>query len=236
MKKIASLAMTLVVGGALVAACSAADESDVSYSSGEEELTSSKTVGDWKLFPNGQCLAAVQGFYPAKFHVSLPVAGPGWYGNCAAYGACKLWEDPAKRPSSTEWERIPNDGKHVPTTYDLIVYPPISGDPWGHIASVDHVEGKNIFVMDSNYVAHETKAAHPHTVSWPALGWYHLKKLGPAPQTVDCVPSGYYCGGDKVVGNSNDLYRCTASGHGETFVKACANGCRVNAGRDDSCK
>lgn len=231
MKKIAFLAV-----GALLVACSAGDEGDTMYSSGQDELTSSRTDGNWKLFPNGQCLAAIQGFYPAKFGVHVPLAGPGSYGSCAAFGACKIWEDPANRPDPNVWERIPNDGSHVPTTYDMIVYPPISGDPWGHVASVDHVEGKNIYVMDSNYVAHEEKAPHPHTVSWPALGWYHLRKLGPEPGVVDCVPGGYYCGGDKVDGSKNDLYRCSASGHGETFVKACANGCSVNAGRDDSCK
>jgi hypothetical protein len=233
--KIASAVIAVGVVSALVVACSAGDGSDASYSSGEDELTSSRTDGDWHKFPNGQCLAAIQGFYPAKFGVHVPLAGPGSWGNCAAYGACKIWEDPNNRPDPNVWERIPNDGTHVPQTYDMIVYPPIGGDPWGHIASVDHLEGKNIYVMDSNYVAHELKAPHVHTVSWPALGWYHLRKLGPEPAQVDCVPGGYYCGGDKVIGNKNDLYRCNSGGHGETFVKACANGCRVNAGRDDSC-
>lgn len=238
MIKLASLVATAAVVAGLVSACAVSEEdgSDASYSSGEQELTSSKTVGDWKLFGGGECLAAVQNFYPNKFNVSIPVAGPGWYGNCASHGACKIWVDPSKRPSSSDWERIPNDGKHTPTTYDLIVYPPIGNDPWGHIASVDHVEGKNIFVMDANYVAHHQKAPQPHTVSWPAYGWYHLKKLGnsPAPH-VSCVPGGYYCGGDKVTGNKSDLYKCNSQGNGESLTKACSKGCRVNAGRDDSC-
>lgn len=233
--------VSLVAVSGLLVACSSDpsaedDGSNATYGNTEDELTSTRTDGDWRKFPNGQCLAAVQGFYPAKFGVSLPVAGPGSYGSCAAYGACKLWVDPAKRPSSGEWERIPNDGKHKPVTYDLIVYPPINGDPWGHIASVDHVEGKNIFVMDSNYVAHEEKAPHPHTVSWPSFGWYHLKKLGPSPAPgVDCVPGGYYCGGDKVKGNADSLYECNSAGDGERFIRSCAKGCRVNEGRDDSC-
>ncbi|HEX7667889.1 MAG TPA: CHAP domain-containing protein [Polyangiaceae bacterium] len=241
----AKVAITLVATSGLLMACSAAPEendgstddgSNASYASDEEELTSSTVDGDWRKFPNGQCLVAVQGFYPAKFGVSLPVAGPGSYGSCASYGACKLWVDPAKEPSSSEWERIPNDGKHKPVTYDLIVYPPISGDPWGHIASVDHVDGKNIYVMDSNYVAHERKAPLPHTVSWPAFGWYHLKKLGPSPAaSVDCVPGGFYCGGDKVKGDPDNLYKCNAAGDGQTLSKACKKGCRVNEGRDDAC-
>lgn len=241
--KVARIAVSLVAVSSLLVACAAAPEDDnddgsnATYASGEEELTSSRTDGDWRKFPNGQCLVAVQGFYPAKFGVNLPVAGPGSYGSCASYGACKLWVDPAKRPDSDQWERIPNDGKHTPVTYDLIVYPPIGGDPWGHIASVDHVEGKTIYVMDSNYVAHETKAPHPHTVSWPAFGWYHLKKLGASPApSVNCVPGGFYCGGDKVKGDPDNLYKCNASGNGESLSKACKSGCRVNTGRDDSCK
>lgn len=236
-----SLVSLVAVSGLLVA-CSAEDQSteddgsSAQYGNSEDELTSTTVDGDWRKFPNGQCLVAVQEFYPAKFGAHVPIAGPGSYGSCAAFGACKIWVDPPNRPNPDEWERIPNDGKHKPVTYDLIVYPPISGDPWGHIASVDHVEGKNIYVMDSNYVAHERKAQFPHTVSWPAFGWYHLKKLGPSPApTVDCVPGGYYCGGDKVKGNPDSLYKCNAAGDGESLVHACSRGCRVNEGRDDSC-
>ena len=234
--------VSLVAVSGLLIACSADpdssdDGSSATYASSEEELTSTRTDGDWRKFGGGQCLVAVQGFYPAKFGVSLPIAGPGAYGNCASSGACKLWVDPDRRPDPDQWERIANDGKHEPVTYDLIVYPPISGDPWGHIASVDHLEGKNIYVMDSNYVGHDEKAPHPHTVSWPSFGWYHLKKLGPSPApTVDCVPGGYYCGGDKVKGNASDLYKCNAAGDGESLSKSCKNGCRVNEGRDDSCE
>lgn len=235
--KLRTIVTGLAIAG-LLSACAlqSEDGDDAAYGAGSDELTSSKTVGSWKLFPGGECLAAVQGFYPAKFGVSLPVAGPGDYGSCASHGACKLWVDPSKRPSSSAWDRIPNDGKHVPTTYDLIVYPPIGNDPWGHIASVDHVEGKNIFVMDSNYVGHHEKAPYPHTVSWKAYGWYHLKKLGNSPKVVDCVPGGYYCGGDKVNGNPDNLYKCNAAGDGQSLVKACAHDCQVNPGRDDTCE
>ncbi|MEO6420116.1 MAG: hypothetical protein ABIP39_11940 [Polyangiaceae bacterium] len=51
----------------------------------------------------------------------------------------------------------------------------------------------------------------------------------------DCSPGGSYCGGDKVSGNPSTLYRCT-SGRSGTALRTCANGCSVNAGRDDSCR
>jgi hypothetical protein len=51
----------------------------------------------------------------------------------------------------------------------------------------------------------------------------------------NCVPGGYYCGGDKVVGDSNSIYQCE-SGHKGKLVQRCASGCAVNSGTDDSCK
>lgn len=198
------------------------------------ELTSATTVGDWKLLPTGQeCLAAIQMFYPAKFKASVPLAGTEWKGECAPHGACHIWLD--KIPDPDVWERIPNDGTRLPTTYDMIVYPPISGDPWGHIAAVDHVEGKTIYVMDDNYVAHHAKSTHPHTVSWKAYGWYHLKKLGgsPAPSGSSCVVGGFYCGGDKVTGDASTLYRC--DGATTTKIETCNHGCVVQSGKDDAC-
>lgn len=209
------------------------DDEDVSTM--DSELTSSITKGDWSKFPNGdECLPAVQTFYPAKFGVSVPIAGPGSVGSCAGYGACKIWL--AHRPDPDKWDRIVNDGNHLPTTYDLIVYPPTSTNPYGHIASVDHVEGKTIYVMDDNYVGHHLKASHPHTVATKAYGWYHLKKLGNSPPPSndgDCVVGGLYCGGDKVSGDSDTLFKCTADGR--TKVRSCAHGCEVQSGKDDAC-
>lgn len=229
---------TLTGLAALVAACSVEETQPEGEAVGvlSNELTSAKTVGDWHLFPNGEeCLAAVQGFYPAKFHAYLPLAGDGWTGWCAPHGACHIWLD--RIPDPDLWERIPNDGNHLPSTYDLIVYPPIPGDPWGHIASVDHVEGKTIYVMDDNYVAHHVKSSQPHTVGWKAYGWYHLKKLGkvPAPplHPSGCVIGGLYCGGDKLAGNANELYRCAANG--PVPVESCHHGCEVQSGKDDAC-
>lgn len=50
-----------------------------------------------------------------------------------------------------------------------------------------------------------------------------------------CTVGGYYCGGDKVTGNPNVLYRCTGGNDGNV-VRTCASGCRVNAGTDDDCR
>ncbi len=50
-----------------------------------------------------------------------------------------------------------------------------------------------------------------------------------------CVVGGSYCGGDKVNGDPNVLYRCEAGG-GASVIRRCANGCRVNPpGNDDDC-
>lgn len=53
--------------------------------------------------------------------------------------------------------------------------------------------------------------------------------------TGTCVAGGLYCGGDKLTGNANTLYRCGSDGKG-TVVRACSHGCSVNSGDDDSCK
>src|SRR5581483_9090967 len=123
---------------------------------------------DWTGFPNGQCLAAVQSFYPYRFGAYVPVARNTWTGGCAYEGACHIWIDDI--PDGNVWERIPNDGSEEPSPYDLIVFPPTSQNPWGHIASVDHVAGGEVYVMDSNYNSDELRASMPHTVWRPAYG------------------------------------------------------------------
>jgi hypothetical protein len=50
-----------------------------------------------------------------------------------------------------------------------------------------------------------------------------------------CVSGGFYCGGDKVSGDRNTLYRCNGSS-ATTVISRCAVGCSVNSGRDDSCR
>ncbi|MBX3228976.1 MAG: glycoside hydrolase family 104 protein [Labilithrix sp.] len=50
-----------------------------------------------------------------------------------------------------------------------------------------------------------------------------------------CVAGSDYCGGNKVTGDKDTLYKCT-SGTTGTVVEKCANGCKINPGDDDSCK
>lgn len=49
-----------------------------------------------------------------------------------------------------------------------------------------------------------------------------------------CMEGGAYCGGDKLDGDPQVLYRCTA-GAG-TNPRTCADGCIVNPGLDDRCR
>jgi hypothetical protein len=191
------------------------------------------TVGDWSLFPDyAQCLVAVQGFYPAAFGAYVPVAREAWTGDCAPEGACHIWLDDI--PDGATWERIPNDGWSTPSTYDLIVFPPKPGNPYGHIASVDHVDAAgNIYVMDANYDFDDRKAAAPHTVPRAPYGWYHLRSAA-APRGCRGFNDADYCGGNYIAGDPSTLYRCAG---GEQYVVAwCPNGCHAVRGpENDAC-
>jgi hypothetical protein len=50
-----------------------------------------------------------------------------------------------------------------------------------------------------------------------------------------CVVGGDYCGGDKISGDKNTLFRCTGTG-APAVVKKCANACVVHSGSDDTCR
>jgi hypothetical protein len=50
-----------------------------------------------------------------------------------------------------------------------------------------------------------------------------------------CFVGGLYCGGDKISGDRNTLFRCTGTG-APAVVRHCANGCAVHPGSDDSCR
>ena len=52
--------------------------------------------------------------------------------------------------------------------------------------------------------------------------------------TSSCQAGGLYCGGDKVGGNANTLYRCNAPGS-PSVEEVCSNGCAVNPGTNDAC-
>lgn len=201
-------------------------------------------VGDWSTFGDGQCLVAVQSFYPAKFNASVPVARGSYTGACAPAGACHIWLD--DMPDPAKWERIENDGTALPSTYDLIVFPPTATNAYGHIASVDRVEGGKIYVMDANWNLDERKAAEPHVVSG-AYGWYHLKgrpktswcSAVPLPADVRSQPcptgDGLYCGSNGIKGDPTLLYRC--AGGKVTLADACATTCEVRpTGEADRCK
>lgn len=58
---------------------------------------------------------------------------------------------------------------------------------------------------------------------------------GSSPSTGACVVGSNYCGGGKVAGDPDTLYRCTG-GNAGTVVQRCTSGCRVNPGDDDSCR
>lgn len=218
-----------------LAACSSSTEKTADSQSSADYVGAEQ---DWSLFPNGQCLVAVQQFYPAKFGVSVPVAGGWWSGGCAPYGACHIWID--NIPNGGDWERIPNDGSESPSPYDLIVFPPTQSNPYGHIASVDHVDAwGNVYVMDSNFNYDERRAWAPHTVSRAAYGWYHLRSLpksgggGGEPSTW-CPNDALYCGGDYVPGDPSTLYRC--SNHRLSEESYCDHGCHVMpSGYNDYC-
>jgi hypothetical protein len=204
-----------------------------------------KILGDWSLFGDGQCLVGVQNFYPKKFGAKVPIARDAYTGACAPQGACHIWVDDI--PDPNQWERIPNDGNSKPSTYDLVVYPPASGNPYGHIASVDRVQAGSVYVMDTNWSLNERKAAAPHTTgTYVPYGWYHLKSR---PKTLYCsdVPlppeiahqpcangDGKYCGGNSLRGNGDTLYQCT--GGAVTVAELCTGECvHMPNGQDDVC-
>lgn len=50
-----------------------------------------------------------------------------------------------------------------------------------------------------------------------------------------CKVNGTYCGGDKVNGDPDVLYKCLTGG-GVSVVQRCTKGCQVNPNDDDACK
>src|SRR4051812_35920857 len=72
-----ALALTLATG------CAASEEDATLDPNFSDAITATRTVGNWSHLPSGvECLVGMQEFYPARFGVSLPVAGPGWTGDC----------------------------------------------------------------------------------------------------------------------------------------------------------
>jgi hypothetical protein len=129
----------------------------------------------------------------------------------------------------------------MPKLYDLIIYPPHGTNAYGHVASVDHMEGTNpsdltkLYVMDSNYTVSVKKSPSIHTTSVTPYGFYRLKsQLGPF-----CTPgwSAHLNCGDEAGLHDADkstLYKC--NGVTASVVQKCANGCvKEPTGTDDRC-
>jgi hypothetical protein len=93
------------------------------------------------------------------------------------------------------------------------------------------LDNRNGLVGNAIYTFHHWTAAARSFVSHRFAQSAHGTSNGGS----DCFVGGLYCGGDKVSGSSNKLYRCTGTG-APTLVHTCANGCRVNSGTDDSCR
>jgi hypothetical protein len=175
------------VGAVTVVACGSAPQEDVG--SALDALTCGPAEGDWSDFPAGgtpsdpqQCVGGVREFFHNRYGI-WPPATSGAYGNCALTGACNMWVNPIDNPDPSVWERIPW-GTETAETYDMVVFPPIAGDAYGHIAVVDHMSGGTLYVMDSHYGGAYTKAACVHTVpGWTPYGVFRLKELAAKPVT-----------------------------------------------------
>ncbi|MFI5298093.1 MAG: hypothetical protein ACHREM_08340 [Polyangiales bacterium] len=200
------------------------------------------TYGAWADYGDGECVIGAQAFYKAKFSVTLAATGlqSGNVGACEYLGACMFWVSPKVEPDASAWDRH-DWGTEMPKLYDLVIYPPHGTNPYGHVASVDHMEGTdatsfaNLYVMDSNATVSEKKSPTIHTNGWQPYGFYRLKtQVGPF-----CTPGwegALNCGDEPGVhdGDKNALYAC--SGITATLSTTCAAGCVHSAtGKDDVC-
>jgi hypothetical protein len=199
------------------------------------------TYGDWSLYGDGQCVSGARTFYTAKFGVTLSATGVQTtdVGDCAYLGACMYWVSTKVQPDSTKWDRHPW-GSTMPKLYDLVIYPPTPTNAYGHVASIDHMEGTDpsdytrLYVMDSNYTVTEKKSPSIHTVSRAPYGFYRLKsQVGPF-----CTPGWTHlnCGSEAGLHDADPktLYKC--NGVTATVVEKCATSCVMEAaGTDDHC-
>ncbi len=140
---------------------------------------------------------------------------------------------------------------HKPVAGDLLVWSGGS-EGFGHVAVVASTTSSQINYVQQNWgwfeSGHWGQASRSAT-AWsgsffgqpgasgsnnhPPKCWIHAGDASP-PRS-DCVQGGLYCGGDKLHGDANTLYRCKADGTG-AVEQSCAHGCKVNSGQDDSCK
>ena len=219
------------LGAALVALVAAGPGCSSAAPAGEITGDTSEAVCtqayDWHDFPGGlQCVGGVDGFFQAHFGVGLPaLCQYATQNGCQSCGACEFWE--ANAPDPAVWDRL---GSGTPQLFDMIVFPPVSGNAYGHVAVVDHVTNGAIYVMDDNYVGYQQKASCPHTVSWGAYGWYRLKSLEDKPPTgwldsADCTQiAGWAYDPDTATQAINvDVYLGGAAGSGAPGLHWLAN-------------
>ncbi len=192
-------ATTLLLVASAMVACSSYGVAPADDEERTGEIAQAVTAqGDWSGYGNGQCVIGAQAFYKNRFGVALKPTGvqSGNVGNCAYLGACMYWVSNAARPDPAVWDRH-DWGSTKPQTYDLVIYPPSGNNPYGHVASVDHLESGDpgaygaLWIMDSNFNGNELKASAIHTYNLKPYGFYRLKSLAKPPVPCDTKAGGF---------------------------------------------
>jgi len=91
--------------------------------------------------------------------------------------------------------------------------------------------GRNGLVSNTLYSFYHWSAADKAVVR----GKFAQSASGTTNAGSTCFVGGAYCGGDKVSGDKNTLFRCTGVG-APTVIRKCASGCAVHTGDDDACR
>jgi hypothetical protein len=91
--------------------------------------------------------------------------------------------------------------------------------------------GRNGLVSNTLYGFYHWSAADKAVVR----GKFAQSASGTTNAGSTCFVGGAYCGGDKVTGDKNTLFRCTGTG-APTVIRKCASGCAVHTGDDDACR
>jgi hypothetical protein len=161
---------------------------------------------DWSKFPPAsECVGGVIGFVNDAWGLPFPATGGhGSAQGCEALGACIEWvyQLPVNQaPEAGHWNAHPW-GSVAAQAYDIAVFPPISGDAFGHIAMIDHVDGAMLWLMDDNWGGvHEKSCAWAghsgwvHNTDWAPYGFFRLKNLEPCACTAgDTQTEACACG------------------------------------------
>ena len=216
MTRARTLRRTVVIGAScLAAACASTDHASESGLELGEISQAVVTQGDWSAYGAGQCVFGAQTFYKNRYGVGLKATGVQGsdIGGCKYLGACMYWVSDAARPDPGTWNRY-DFGSNMPQTYDLVIYPPTGTNPYGHVASIDHMEGgdagnqNQMYIMDSNFGGNEQKASAIHTYSLKPYGFYRLKSLDIPPKPV-CPDA---CEGNTLSRSNCDKTDCAAQG------------------------